>query len=191
MALGTAGDTQQRTDPLPGCQPPRKPQIPMGSWHQRHGADPPPPPGCQGRAASPGASARCREAWRAGACPSLSQTTQKPAGRRRLTHGRVLEAEISRSSAGADVVAAAARARGLNAGQRARRFRGQTLRPGQAEGGELPRGGRRCGRAAEKPGPHTATCGKRRRQGKSWAAFWQLLYTHPQKQGGIAELGWQ
>lgn len=167
VALGTPGDTQQRIDP---CQAASLHGNPKSPWGPGTGGVGQSPPGWRGRAASPGASARCREAWRAGACPGLSQTTQKPAGRRRLTHGRVLEAEISRSSAGADV-AAAARARGLGAGQRARRCGGQTLRPGQAEDGELPRGGRHRGRAVEKPGPHTTTCGKRRRQGNPWAAF--------------------
>lgn len=187
VALGTPGDTQQRTDPCQAASLQGSPKSPLAPCSGSVGQT---PPGCWGRAASPGASACCWEAWRADACPGLSQTTQKPVGRRRLTHSRVLEAEISRSSAGADVAAAAC-ARGLGTGQRARRFGGQTLWLGQAEDGELPRGGRRCGRAVEKPRPHTTTCGKRWHQGKSWAVFWQLLYTHPQKGGGvcIADLG--
>lgn len=47
--------------------------------------------------------------------PARPRPPKNRRGRRRLTHGRVLEAEISRSSAGADV-AAAARARGLAQG---------------------------------------------------------------------------
>lgn len=188
VALGTPGDTQQRTDPCQAASLQGSPKSPLAPCSGSVGQT---PPGCWGRAASPGASACCWEAWRADACPGLSQTTQKPVGRRRLTHSRVLEAEISRSSAGADVAAAAC-ARGLGTGQRARRFGGQTLWLGQAEDGELPRGGRRCGRAVEKPRPHTTTCGKRWHQGKSWAVFWQLLYTHPQKGGGgvCASLIW-
>lgn len=44
MGFGGLGDTgghPAENRPLPGCQPPRKPQIPIGSLQWQCGADPP------------------------------------------------------------------------------------------------------------------------------------------------------
>lgn len=131
VASGTPGHTEQRTEP---CQPPRKPQIPVGSWQRCWGQTPRdagaglPAPG----SAVPG-SRQSRRLSRL--VPDHPKTGGKAAPDSRPCFG----AEISRSPAGA-AGAAAASARGLSIGQQSWRFGSRSLRPGQAVGGKVPWG---------------------------------------------------
>lgn len=162
---GGPGDTEQRPDParLPAskeapnpCGLPGKPQ----------------PRGCRGRAASLGASTRCWEPWGAGACPGSPQTTQKTEGRSRLTHGRVLGAEISRPSAALTLLPQPVPA--ALAWVSARSLGAKAQGPGL---GRVEEGG-----AGSPPAPCAANTGTRESPGRALA-----VPLHPSRRQGAAQ----